>query len=65
MEYSDIVRAYILQPNEVFEQGHLRITNIGKKESRVTVELLRDFDLQRLTGGPHIEHGLEFRLRVE
>jgi len=65
MEYSEMQRAYILQPNEVFEHGHLRITNIGKKESQVTVELLRDFNLQQLTGGPLIEGGLEFRLRVE
>lgn len=64
MEYSPIQRAYILQPNEVFEFGQLRVTNIGKKEESVTDELLNEFDCRRLTTGPHIERGLEFRLRV-
>lgn len=64
MEYSIYEKGYILQPNEVLECGQLRITNIGQERQSVSDDLLRSFDLLRLTSGPHVERGLEFRLRV-
>lgn len=64
MEYDHFNNSYILQPNEVLESSQLRITNIGKKAESVSRELLEAFDCRKLTTGPHVERGLEFRLRV-
>jgi hypothetical protein len=64
MEYREQFRAFILQPNEVLESGQLRITNMSKQEQRVTFEALQAADTIRLSAGPIVENGLEFRLRV-
>ena len=64
MEWDFITESYILQPNEVFEYGPVRVTNIDKIARSVTKQLMSDFDRLKLTTGPIIEMGLEFRLRV-
>ena len=65
MEYDLMTDAYILQPNEVLEVGPLRVTNISKEEKSITKNLAHgDFDHLKLTTGPLVERGLEFRLRA-
>jgi hypothetical protein len=64
MEWDFITESYVLQPNEVLEVGQLRVTNVSKTAQGVTTHLLKDFDYLKLTTGPIIERGLEFRLRV-
>jgi len=64
MEYDFTTESYILQPNEVFEWGQVRVTNIGKTAQSVTKNLLSEFACLKLTTGPIVERGLEFRLRA-
>jgi len=65
MEHDLTMRRYILQPNEVFECGLLRVTNLGTRPASITEELARAVDLDALTAGPRIgESNLEFRLRL-
>lgn len=64
MEYNLMNHSFLLQPNEVLETAEVRITNLSKLPIAITFELLREIDRVKLSGGPAIEQGLEFRLRT-
>lgn len=64
MELNFDTQSYTLQPNEVLENESVRVTNISKKPVSISFQLMSSIDRLSLAGGPKMENGLEFRLRV-